>query len=410
MMFPLRLSPNKRYLLDRHGTPFLYHADTAWRLPQRLRREDVVRYLDNRVARGYTTVHIHAINKEKQGPLNPYGQLPFDPLDDISRPNMQYWQHLDYVMGAIAERGMLALISAAWFGYRGAGWRPQLSAESAYTYGRFLGSRYGRFPNIVWVQGGDNDPGDQAVAAAALAHGIRETAPHHLQTYHAAAEHASAVFFHDAPWLDINFGYTYEPAYKHILAEYNRPAPIRPLILGETGYDDESNTGFLWTTKLVRQQPYWAFLSGAAGHAHGSGSMWHFDAGWEATLDQTADQHMAYLLELLRSRAWHLLIPDQDHTLLTSGSEQGHTFAAAARAEDGSFALIYLPTRRTIEVDLSRFGGPPRAQWYDPTSGSYSPIADPLDPEITSRRLEPPGANSAGDDDWVLVLDAQERI
>jgi len=31
-IFPLKISDNKRYFLTQQGKPFLYHADTGWRL------------------------------------------------------------------------------------------------------------------------------------------------------------------------------------------------------------------------------------------------------------------------------------------------------------------------------------------------------------------------------------------
>ena len=42
---------------------------------------------------------------------------------------------------------------------------------------------------------------------------------------------------------------------------------------------------------------------------------------------------------------------------------------------DGSLALTYLPTRRTLTVDLSRFKGKVTAKWFDPTSGTYTAAA-----------------------------------
>jgi hypothetical protein len=256
MTFSLSISPNGRYLVNQDGQPFLYHADTGWRIAQRLSLPDAIEYLDERRAGGFNTLHMHAINFEREGPANYTGVQPFDPIDDLTQPNEAYWQHVDAIFEAATERGFVLAISAAWFGYGGAGWRPYVTVEAAGVYGRFLGQRYSHLQNIVWIQGGDNNPGDRADAAAALAGAIREVALHHLHTYHASSEHASSAFFHAADWLDINMAYTYHEAYKQVLAEYNRSAPIRPIVLGETGYENEANTGFPWTTRLVRQQPY----------------------------------------------------------------------------------------------------------------------------------------------------------
>ena len=47
----LSLSPNRRYLVDQHGQPFFYLADTGWELFHRLTREEAEQYLDNRAAK-----------------------------------------------------------------------------------------------------------------------------------------------------------------------------------------------------------------------------------------------------------------------------------------------------------------------------------------------------------------------
>jgi hypothetical protein len=46
------------------------------------------------------------------------------------------------------------------------------------------------------------------------------------------------------------------------------------------------------------------------------------------------------------------------------------------------------------------------AQWYDPTNGAYSSIdGSPLGNDGLVE-FSTPGANSVGDDDWLLVLEA----
>jgi hypothetical protein len=408
--FPLKVSANGRYLVDSDGAPFFYHADSAWRMPQRLEREEVSQYLDDRAARGFSAVHVHAINKEREGAANRAGHQPFDPPGDMARPNEPYWDHLDGVLEAIALRGMLAVVSASWLGAGGAGWRPGLTLESARAYGRFLGNRYKHLDNILWVQGGDNDPGDRIDAVRALAAEIGDAAPHQLQTYHAAAEHPSSTFFHGDSWLDIDMAYTYEEAYKQVLAQYARPAPARPVILGETGYEGEANTGFPWSARLVRQQPYWALLSGACGHAYGSATVWHFGEGWAQALDKPALGQMRHVRELFAPKAWHELVPDRTSEMLTAGRGEGPEHVAAARSTDGSLALAYLPTRRTVTVDLGRLCRPVRVSWYDPTSGEYIRVTDTPLHNSGATDLTPPTANSIGDDDFVLVIEADREI
>jgi hypothetical protein len=121
-------------------------------------------------------------------------------------------------------------------------------------------------------------------------------------------------------------------------------------------------------------------------------------------------QQMRHVYDLFATRAWHLLVPDQQHRLVTAGYEEGATYAAAAHAADGSFALVYLPTTRTITVDLSLLNGPIAASWFDPTNGASQPIdGRPLDADQIEQFM-PPGSNSAGDPDWVLALDPASEV
>ena len=55
--FPLRVSTDRRYLIDAIGAPFFIHADTAWRMPQRLTVAEARYYFDTRRAHGFNAVH-----------------------------------------------------------------------------------------------------------------------------------------------------------------------------------------------------------------------------------------------------------------------------------------------------------------------------------------------------------------
>jgi hypothetical protein len=55
---------------------------------------------------------------------------------------------------------------------------------------------------------------------------------------------------------------------------------------------------------------------------------------------------------------------------------------------------------------MSKLAGPARARWYDPANGKYLDAGDLPFPNAGRRWFTPPGANSAGDGDWVLLLEA----
>src|SRR4029079_6253221 len=82
-----------------------------------------------------------------------------------------------------------------------------------------------------------------------------------------------------------------------------------------------------------------------------------------------------------------------------------NTYVTAASTADGSLAVAYLPTIRPIAVDMSKLAGRVTSRWYDPTNGEYRTLTDAPLPNAGRRWSTPPGANSAGDGDWVLLLE-----
>jgi hypothetical protein len=117
---------------------------------------------------------------------------------------------------------------------------------------------------------------------------------------------------------------------------------------------------------------------------------------------------MTVLLKVMTSLKWWLLEPDVANTFLVRGHGRGKARAVAARAGDGSFALVYLPTSRSVTLDLARLGGGRiEARWLDPSSGRSHPAdGSPFEPGW--QRLRPAPANDAGFADWVLELRSQD--
>ena len=92
------------------------------------------------------------------------------------------------------------------------------------------------------------------------------------------------------------------------------------------------------------------------------------------------------------------------------GSIATNNYVTAAATPDGSLAIPYLPMVWTVTVDMSKFGGSIQAHWYDPTNGKYSKLEGASFANVGSKDFIPPGNNSAGDGDWVLVLEGDKQI
>jgi hypothetical protein len=344
---------------------------------------------------------------------NAYGELPFDESENIVNPNEAYWRHVDFVIGAAQRRGLAVAMAPLWIRWGGDdkhGWRNHLTDANARPYGEFVGRRYARFNNLIWILGGDANPVEKTDAIRAMALGIKEHAPHQLITVHNAPEHPSATFFGDDDWLDINMAYSYKEVYPQILGEWTKSGTVRPILLGESGYEEESNDQRGGAPWRMRRQVYEALLAGAlGGHAFGQKHIWRFDDQWRAALDSPASRQMAHVRTLFASFPLHLLEPDHAQRLIVQGQAGmgAEDYVMAARARDGRFAIVYFPMSRTVTMDLAGLARPPQAKWFDPTSGKSQAIPDFAAENAPTASVTPPGKNSAGDQDWVLVLNSE---
>src|SRR5215813_4109176 len=59
--YPLKISPDRRRLLDADNRPFLVQGDTAWSLIANVNFDDTIRYLDDRRAKGFNTILVNLI-------------------------------------------------------------------------------------------------------------------------------------------------------------------------------------------------------------------------------------------------------------------------------------------------------------------------------------------------------------
>ncbi|MDX2149452.1 MAG: DUF4038 domain-containing protein [Bryobacteraceae bacterium] len=413
--FPLRVAKNRRHLVDQSGAPFLYHADAPWHLLYRPALEEIREYLENRRRKHFNTLQVQLLVDGDPYPSKEGGE-PFATRRDLSTPNPPFFDHVDRVLKLCGSYGMQVALAPAWLGCCRGGWRDVLLENGPVkvrVFGQWLGRRYRRVPHLMWLLGGDRDPGKYLEVVRALALGIREGGAGHLMMAHAGSPVSAAEVYGGERWLDVNTTYTYEPdtrgvgrpqyhVYRAALVDYLR-RPVRPFILLESAYENERNA----TPQRLRQQAYWALLSGACGHAMGNAPMYQFERGWRQALDSRLSWDMSHLYGLFSSRPWHRLVPDPEHFWITGGTgtysdttepERGNDYATVAASQDGRLLMAYLPTPRPVTLNLKRLDPRAEARWFDPSSGAYLQ-------EDVQAVLRPPGRNAAGDRDWVLVVE-----
>jgi hypothetical protein len=399
---PLRVSENHRYLVDRKGAPFLLQGDAGWSLIANLTKEDADRYLRNRRDKGFSAILVNLIEHKfaKNAPRNLYGDAPFAGKTDFSAPNESYFSHADWVIRRAGDYGLVVLLAPIYLGYTGLdeGFYDEVMAngpEKCLAYGRFLGKRYRDFDNILWVMGGDRDPGPAREAVDMVAYGIRESDRRHLMTAHCHSE-SSPVEQFPGSWLSVSTSYAYEIVHQRVESDYERK-PAYPLFLIESVYEGEHNSSQL----QFRRQAYWAVLGGEFGHVMGNLPIWSFNPGWEVAMNLPGSVAMERWGRLLRSRPWYDLVPDSDHSVVTGGVGEywGNDYLSAALARDGTTLMAYMPSARTVTVEMGKLSkAGMTAWWFDPRSGLAS--AGGTIAATGAHAFTPPG-----DGDWVLVLD-----
>lgn len=446
--FPLRTSANHRYLIDRDNAPFLMVGDSPQTLVNKLSLSEAMAYMTNRRSYGINTLWINLLCNDRMGCNKDAttfdGIAPFTTADDLSTPNSIYFQRVHEIINIAAANCMVILLDPI----ETIGWMDVLRANGtskAFAYGQYLGSRYKSFPNIIWMHGNDflwhNADDDQLVQA--VARGIRSTDRDHLQTVELDPPTSGSLDDPSwAPLIDLNAAYSYFPTYAQVLKEYNRPNPM-PVFMVEANYEfeDLALTGG-GSPQNLRRQEYWTMLSGATGQLYGSRYTWRFEAGWQTKLDSPGASQLHYMRDLFAGLRWYDLIPDQAHTAVIAGYDDvaskigmlstyigefngpiarladyvrklsgfgsltANTYAPAARTLDGTQLVVYMPSIRTITVNLSSLAGRMRARWYDPTDGTNLDASDAPLVNAGDRQFRPPGKNHAGDGDWVLVIES----
>jgi hypothetical protein len=406
--YPLKVGPTGRYLVDRNGAPFLIVGDSPQALIGRVSESEAEMYFARRQAQGFNTVWINLlcaayIRCNADGSTFD-GIAPFTTEGDLTTPNEAYFARVDAMLRIAARHGFLVILDPAETG----DWLAVLYAngeDNCRAYGQFLGRRYAGFDNIIWMHGNDYqeygpDPDRFTIA---LARGIKDFDSRHLQTVELNFLVSSST--DDPLWIpliDLNAAYTYEPVYAEVLKDYNRNDGL-PVFMVESGYEFENGD-----SRAMRAQAYWSVLSGATGHLYGNRYTWPFLDGWQDQLDSPGALHMANFTALVQSRPWFQLVPDQNHDVVTSGlGDFGSTeYVTAARTSDGRLVIAYVPSGRTITVDMGRLSGPAIARWYDPASGAFLAISDSALSNSGVIEFTTPGTNADGYEDWVLVLEA----
>lgn len=425
-VYPLAISDNDRYLVDQNDQPFFMFGEAGWSLIAEATTADVDIYFASRQQLGFNAVLVNLIEAKfaTNAPNNIYNVAPFTGTTFIT-PNEAYFAHADYVISAAAAHGMVVLLVPLYLGYMCSdeGWCEEVqdaSTADLQAWAEFVGERYEAYDNILWVIGADVDPSAYSGVAAkvdAFATALAAADTRHLMTAHNAPGQMATDPWPGAAWLAVNNTYAAQASAASLAEDAYTHSPTAPFFHMEGYYENEHSM----TAQLLRAQSYWSVLGGAFGYLFGNCPIWGLgsaasayfcpgtDSDWTLQLESTGSRHTALVASLFNSLAWQDLVPDWNHTTLTAGygTLGNSNYAAAARAADGSLVLAYLPSSRTVTVDMERLAASATARWYDPSNGAYTTIPGSPFQNTGTRQFTPTGNNSSGAGDWVLVLETE---
>ena len=153
--YPLKVSANRRYLVDQNNIPFLIAGDVPQPLVRMVSTADAASYFDDRQAHGFNAMWIDVL---VAGPYYPDsrddggtydGILPFTGYlsggkdtahYDLTKPNEAYFARVDQMLTLAANHGMVVFLDPIETGQ----WLPTMlrrnnGPTAAGVYGQYLG-------------------------------------------------------------------------------------------------------------------------------------------------------------------------------------------------------------------------------------------------------------------------------
>lgn len=434
--YPIALDSTKTFPVDQNGNPCFMLGDDAFGLVTTLTKAQIELYLSDRSSRGVNVIWLAPVDNtySPSPPTDANGDSPFSGGDFLGMSGQTaYWNFVDYVMQRCLAYGITVMFNVAFIGLNStSGYLTSWDGASTATiqgYASFLATKFGHYPNLIILLGGDADPAITAVYTQAniFAVAFRAADPgHHLITMEASrftggspapnggysSVDALTIALGSVPsWVDINWIYQTQST---VLSGAQRTyTQSLPCLMGETWYELENST----TSLSLRGEAYFSILGGCVlGYIFGNGAIWPFNspnagngvnAGpptWQSQLSSQGSTDLQRMGALFRSREWQKLVPDIAGTVMTVGAGNG---SGCARTGDGQSIIAYVPSSQTVTMDMTKItdsGSQANCNWYDPTNGAVTNIGTFAN--TGTKNFAPPGNNSLGAPDWVLVIDS----
>lgn len=430
----LKVSENGRFLVHENGLPFFWQGDTSWLLFQRLKREEVITYLEDRKAKGFNV--IQCIFHQFFTHQNAYGDYAYA-NNDVTQPihttgnnpenaaEYDYWDHVDYIVEMAEKYGMYVAIVPTWgqFVLR----NKTLTVNDAAIFAAHLANHFKNRPNIIWINGGSAKLNVNTDIWDAIGENLRKYDPNHLITFHTYGRMQSSDQYHNASWLDMNMfcsghrNYSQDDSpkrygednWRYVLEDLSKK-PQKPTIDGEPSYETlhqglHDHTQPIWQGCDVRRYAYWSVFAGACGHVYGQNSVRQVyvegrskaesgaNISFFEALNMPGASQMQHLKKLVLSRPYLERVNCQNCLV-----DEGEKYDRILACKGNDYLMAYNYSGREFTVKMGIISGEKvKVWWFDPTTGSstYKGIIK----NAGVKKFKAP--KSASHTDWVLVID-----
>ncbi|MEW6357491.1 MAG: DUF4038 domain-containing protein [Planctomycetota bacterium] len=418
---PVRLSANRLHFEHADGTKFFWLADTAWNGVLRSTSEDWSLYIKTRKEQKFSAIQFVSTQWRglKRGPHDSVAFVQGERLE----LNPHFFEHLDPRVKAINGHGLVAAPVILW-ALREDDPGMILSEEDAIRVARYIVARWGAY-QVVWILGGDGHyDGEKAERWKRIGRPVFGNRRDRLVTMHPCGRSWVANEFNDEEWFDfIGYQSGHGSSERDLrwltegppATDWRRDPP-RPVVNLEPNYEAHPSyqTKEIFTDREVRRAAYWSLLvSPTAGVTYGHNAVWvwqkepgladgHERLGivqpWITGLTPPGAQSMTMLHQFFASLPWWMLHPAPKLLAEQPGKADPARFIAAAKSEDDSCTIVYLPAGGVVRLTVGMTDRMTRARWFNPRTGECANGGP-----ISSKYAAP------DDMDWLLVLDREER-
>lgn len=426
----LHLSQNNQYFME-DNQPFFMLADTAWLMFFKLDIADIKCYMKNRAEKGYNV--ILAILSHESG--------DFALRDNHLQINMDdeiYWSKVEAVVQLASELDIYMGLLPGWGSIVKKG---ILTEDNIESYSHFLGKKFQKYENIVWIMGGDIRAANYMGLYKKEREILKTYNPNRLISFHPFGRTSSTRWFQDEESLDFNLFQSGHRRYDQVqLGEWDDAlseeifygednwryveqdlalSPLRPVLDGEPSYEGipqglHNPRNPYWEEWDVRRYAYWSAFEGAAGHTYGNNAIIQFynegDQGaygvretWKDALHHSGGSQLKYLKELMLSVDF-IKGSKREDLLLFGQKERYHRIAVFAGVD---YILCYDYLGDEFMLDLQEYKHQRlEGYWMNPQDGTYSYMGDY---ENVDKALFSPVRRQGPGNDWVLLLRVKNR-